>query len=54
MTDGAPQLLYSVDISSFMDWQARYYPVDVFASIVERADNLITAKWFLAPALVKE
>ena len=54
MTDGAPQLLYSVDTSSFMDWQARYYPVDVFVSIVARADNLITAKRLFAPALVKE
>ena len=41
MTDGAPKLLYSVDSSSFMDWQARYYPTDVFAGIVQRIDGLI-------------
>ncbi|MBI4754293.1 MAG: DUF4411 family protein [Betaproteobacteria bacterium] len=54
MSDGAPQLLYSVDSSSFMDWQARYYPIDVFASIVGRADDLIAANRLFAPALVKE
>jgi hypothetical protein len=54
MTDGAPQLIYSVDSSSFMDWQARYYPVDVFASMVGRIDGLIAAGRFFAPALVKE
>ena len=54
MTDGAPQLLYSVDSSSFMDWQARYYPVDVFAGVLNRIDTLIAAKRFFAPALVKK
>ena len=54
MTDGAPLLLYSVDSSSFMDWQARYYPVDVFASVMNRVDDLIAAGRFFAPALVKE
>lgn len=54
MTDGAPQLLYSVDSSSFMDWQARHYPTDVFASVVPRVDALISDNRFFAPALVKE
>jgi hypothetical protein len=25
--------MYSLDTSFFMDWQARHYPVDVFASL---------------------
>lgn len=54
MTDGAQPPLYSVDSSAFMDWQARFYPVDVFASIVARVDTLIAANRFVAPALVKE
>jgi hypothetical protein len=54
MTDGAPQLIYSVDSSSFMDWQARYYPVDVFAGIVQGIDGLIAEKRLFAPALVEE
>lgn len=54
MTDGALQRLYSVDSSSFMDWQARYYPTDVFAGIVQRVDRLIAEERLFAPALVKE
>jgi hypothetical protein len=54
MTDGALQRLYSVDSSSFMDWQARYYPTDVFAGIVQRVDRLIGEERLFAPALVKE
>ena len=54
MTDSAPQPLYLVDSSAFMDWQARFYPVDVFKSILDRVEALIAAKRFMAPALVKE
>lgn len=54
MTDGAQPPPYSVDSSAFMDWQARFYPVDVFASILARVEILIAAQRFLAPALVKE
>lgn len=54
MVDGALPLLYSVDSSSFMDWQARYYPPDVFDGILNRVDALISASRFYAPALVKE
>jgi hypothetical protein len=25
--------MYSLDTSMFMDWQARYYPLDVFRSL---------------------
>ena len=49
MTDTAPQPLYSVDSSAFMDWQARYYPADVFTSILDRVEALIAANRFLAP-----
>ncbi len=37
-----------------MDWQARYYPADVFAGIVANVEAMIAANRFLAPALVKE
>ena len=37
-----------------MDWQARYFPPDVFTGLVERVKALIGAKRFIAPALVKE
>ena len=54
MTEGVPQPPYSVDSSSLMDWQARYYPVDVYPSVLGRVEELIAAQRFLAPALVKE
>lgn len=54
MSDRATESLYSVDSSSFMDWQARFYPTDVFASVVERVDQLVAVRRLLAPALVKE
>ena len=37
-----------------MDWQARYYPTDVFETILQKVDELIEAGRFLAPALVNE
>ena len=54
MTEATPQPLYSIDSSAFMDWQARFYPVDVFTSILDRVELLIVAKRFVAPALVRE
>jgi hypothetical protein len=54
MAETAPPPRYSVDSSSFMDWQARFYPPDVFTSIIDRVENLIAAGRFRAPALVKE
>jgi hypothetical protein len=35
--------MYSLDTSFFMDWQARYYPVDVFASLEKRLEEMIVA-----------
>jgi hypothetical protein len=37
-----------------MDWQARYYPTDVFIGLIASIDALIVAERFIAPALVKE
>ena len=33
----ATDSFYSLDTSVFMDWQARYYPTDVFASLKVKA-----------------
>ena len=54
MSNPAPSQIYSIDNSSLMDWQARYYPTDVFSGLVERMDSLIDAQRGFAPALVKE
>jgi hypothetical protein len=53
MSDPAPAI-YSVDSSSLMDWQGRYFPTDVFTGLVARIEELIAGERFIAPALVKE
>src|ERR1700733_11567869 len=54
MTDGSGQTIYSIDSSSLMDWQARYYPPDVFPTLVDKMEALIAGGRLVAPALVKE
>lgn len=49
-----PLPVYSVDSSSPMDWQARYYPIDVFPGLVKKVENLIANGRFRAPALVRD
>ncbi len=46
--------MYSVDTSFFMDWQARYYPLDVFMTLNTRIEQLIKSRDFRAVELVKE
>ncbi len=33
--------MYSLDTNVLMDWQARFYPLDVFASLNQRIEGLI-------------
>jgi hypothetical protein len=37
-----------------MEWQARFYPTDVFSGLIVSIDALIASGRFFAPALVKE
>lgn len=46
--------VYCVDTNSLMDWQVRYYPTDVFASLLDRFDALIQEGRLVAPELVRE
>lgn len=46
--------IYSVDTSSLMDWQARYYPLGVFQGLATRIDDLGTSRRLFAVALVEE
>jgi hypothetical protein len=46
--------MYSFDTSVFMDWQARYYPLDVFQSLERRIADLIAAGQCGAVQLVRE
>lgn len=45
---------YVVDTNIFMDWQVRYYPTDIFNSLIMRIEALIAEERFIAPALVHE
>jgi len=47
-------LMYSFDTSAFMDWQARYYPPDIFTSLVAKIEELIVKGECSAVELVKE
>ncbi len=46
--------MYSLDTSVLMDWQARYYPPDVFVSLVRKIEALIGTGECSAVDLVKE
>ena len=46
--------MYSLDTSVFMDWQARYYPLDVFRSLELKIDELIASGELASVQLVKE
>ena len=46
--------MYSLDTSVFMDWQARYYPSDIFKSLVSKIDELISRGECSAVDLVRE
>lgn len=46
--------MYSLDTSVFMDWQARYYPLDVFGGLADRIGSLIRTGEGKAVDLVRE
>ena len=54
MAEGVAKVIYSIDTNSLMDWQARYYPTDVFAGLVTRMDALVASGRMLAAELVRE
>jgi hypothetical protein len=46
--------MYSLDTSVFMDWQARYYPPDIFVSLGTRIEEQVAVGECSAVELVKE
>ena len=46
--------MYSLDTSTLMDWQSRYYPRDVFPGLDQRIDRLIRDGQCRAVDLVRE
>jgi hypothetical protein len=54
MASPSKSVIYSIDTSSLMDWQARNYPTDVFVGLPTQVDALSASGRFLAAALVRE
>ncbi|MCX7768831.1 MAG: DUF4411 family protein [Flavobacteriales bacterium] len=46
--------MYSVDTSTLMDWQARFYPTDVFMGLKTNIENLIANGKLRAPEIVRD
>lgn len=46
--------MYSFDTSVFMDWQARFYPLDVFASLQTHLEQMIASGTAQSVELVRE
>lgn len=46
--------MYSVDTSTLMDWQARFYPTDVFVGLKVRIEALISDGKLCGPEIVRE
>ena len=54
MSEELRKPVYSIDTNVLMDWQARYFPTDIFQSLGGRVDVLIGEGRWLAPKLVEE
>ena len=54
MSEEIRRPVYTIDTNVLMDWQARYFPTDIFASLVDRVDLLIEQGRWLAPEMVEE
>lgn len=49
-----PTTAYVVDTSALMDWHDRFYPPDVFPSLVAHIDALLTAGRLRSPEMVRD
>lgn len=54
MSDGSGKAIYSIDTNVLMDWQSRYFPTDVFSSLITCVDDLITQERWISPKIVQE
>jgi hypothetical protein len=54
MSDGKGRAIYSIDTNVLMDWQARFFPTDIFPSIVNYVDGMIAEERWMAPDIVEE
>ena len=46
--------IYTLDSSALVDWHVRFYPTDIFRTLVTSVESLIAEERFLAPMLVRE
>lgn len=51
---GSQRPFYAVDTNIYMDWQARFYPTDVFVSMIDRIDQMVSENRIASPSLVNE
>ena len=54
MSDGSGKAIYSIDTNVLMDWQSRYFPTDVFSSLITCVDELIAQERWISPKIVQE
>ena len=54
MSESTTDTVYSVDTSSMMDWQARYYPATVFLGLIQQMETLVGVGRIVAPAIVHD
>lgn len=54
MSNGPSATIYSIDTSSLMDWHERYYPTDIFPSLVVKFGDLIVDGRLVAADLVRD
>jgi hypothetical protein len=54
MSDGGQKPFYVVDTSALMDWHDRYYPTDVFPTLVSHVDSLIADSRLMSVELVHD
>ena len=54
MSEEIRKPIYSIDTSVLMDWQARYFPTNIFQSLVGCVDVLIGEGRWISPEIVKE
>ena len=54
MSSQVQSTLYVIDTSALMDWHDRYYPPDVFPTLVTLLDSLIDEGRLLSVEIVKE
>ncbi|HEX8310943.1 MAG TPA: DUF4411 family protein [Chthoniobacteraceae bacterium] len=54
MSEISRRPIYSIDTNVLMDWQARYFPTDIFPSMRDYVDGMIAEERWSAPEIVEE